>query len=353
MTKNKLEQFNDKSQDFLYWIKSYVAEKIYRLKPNKGVKDFNREINYNLILNSSTIEELRENSNKVAQKMSGLRSYSTPLVALYNYVVNDKKIITLKRIDTNYIHSYTRKNKVSSNYYVQLRSLFKFIDSNILDDFKFDIGYLKDGTKAKLPVKMTKEKTFNFLEPKDFEKFVLSIKNYKTNHPNPYLLKLMVKFFCFGGFRAEEVQHIKQEDISFKELEGRKYLQVYILGKGSKERFVYILYDLIKEEYEKYQEIKKDKEHKCEYFFYSRDFKMFSSKRIYDIIKDFYKKSGAEIDNFSCHTLRRTYATILHFLGVPQNIISILLGHTSEETAEFYIFAVEEKSREVPSLFKF
>lgn len=352
MQKTNLEQYQDKTLDFLFWIKSYIASKIYKLKSNKGVKDFNREFNYNLVLNSSTVEELRENSNKVALLMSGLRNYSTPLIALYNHVVDDKKIDTLKKIDTNYINSYTRKNKVSSNYYVQLRSLFKFIDRNMLDDFKFDIGFLKDGTKAKLPVKMTNEKTYNFLEPKDFEKFVKSIKNYKTNHPNPFLLKLMVKFFCFGGFRAEEVQHIKQEDISFKEMEGRTYMQVYIMGKGNKERFVHILFDLIKEEYEKYQEVKKDKEHKCEYLFYTRDFKIFSSKRIYDIVKDFYKKSGIEVDNFSCHTLRRTYASILHFMGIPYDKIGILLGHTSEDSTEYYVFPIEEKSREVPSLFK-
>lgn len=353
MTKKKLEQYKDKSQDFLFWIKSYIATKIYTLKTNKGIDGFNRQKNYDLILNSSSIIELKENSNMIAKSMSGLRNYSTPLIALHGHIINDKKLITLKKIDTNYINTYTKLNKVSSNYYVQLRSIFKFIDKNTIDDFQFDIGYLKDGTKAKLPVKMNKEKTFNFLEPNDFEKFILSIKDYKTNHPNPFLLKLMVKFFCFGGFRAEEIQYIKEEDISFREYEEKKYLRIYVLGKGNKERFIHILYDLVKEEYEQYKKTKQEKEQVCEYLFYSRDFKRYSSKRIYDIVKDFHDKSGLEIENFSCHTLRRTYATVLHFLGVSLETISDLLGHGSDETVDFYAFVVKQKNREVPKLFKF
>ncbi len=353
MIKTKLEQYEDKSKDFLFWIKSYIATKIYTLKTNKGVNNFDRQKNYDSIIDSTSIVELKENSNAIAKSMSGLRNYTTPLIALHNHIVDDKKLITLKKIDTNYINTYTKLNNVSSNYYVQLRSIFKFIDKNTIDDFKFDIGYLKDGTKAKLPVKMNKDKTFNFLEPNDFEKFILSISKYKTNHPNPFLLKLMVKFFCFGGFRAEEIQYIKEEDISFREYEGRKYLRIYVLGKGNKERFVHILFDLIKEEYEQYNRIKQEKEQVCEYLFYSRDFKIYSSKRIYDIVKDFHDKSGLEIKNFSCHTLRRTYATTLHFLGKSLEVISDLLGHDSDETVEFYAFATKEKNREVPNLFKF
>ncbi|AXH16501.1 hypothetical protein CP985_13505 [Malaciobacter mytili LMG 24559] len=87
------------------------------------------------------------------------------------------------------------------------------------------------------------ERTNNFLEPDVFAKFIGEIKNYKTNHPNPFLRKLIHKFFCFGGLRAEEMQHIKHEDISFKTMEQKKYMQIYVLGKGNKERFVYILFN--------------------------------------------------------------------------------------------------------------
>lgn len=363
MKKTELEQFNDKSKDFLFWIKNHLAKKIYSLKINRDytpdkdkvnndTKYFDREKYYDLILNSNTDIELKTNANKIALGMSGLRNYSSPLLSFYECVVNDKKILSLKKIDTNYINSYTRKNKLSANYYVQIRSLFQFIDKNIVDDFRFDIGYLKDGTKAKLPVKLTKEKTYNFLEPDVFAKFIGEIKNYKTNHPNPFLIKLMLKFFCFGGLRADEVQHIKEEDISFKTMEQKKYMQIYVLGKGSKERFVYILFDLIKFEYDNYNIVKHEKGHNTDYLFYTRDIKMFSDKRIYDIVKHFNEKT-LNVPSMSPHVLRRSMSSYLHYSGVTLETISKILGHSQEETVEFYVFASKEKSKKVPDLFKY
>lgn len=353
MNKTYLEQYKNKELDLLFWIKNHLAVKVYKLKVDKDVENFDRENSFHIILDSSDIDELKDNANLIAQSISGLRNYSSPLVTFYNHVINDKKILDLKKIDTNYINTYTKLNKLSSNYYVQVKSLFQFIDKNILDNFRFDIGYKKDGTKAKLPVKIAKEKTYNFLEPEIFAKFIGKIKDYKSNHSNPYLIKLMLKFLCFGGLRADEVQHIKEEDISFRNMNKKDYMQIYILGKGNKERFVYILFDLVKDEYENYLKIKKEKNHNIEYLFYTRDIKMFSDKRIYDIVKLFHESTNLNVPNFTTHTLRRSYASFLHYSGVKLETISLLLGHSQEETVEFYVFASKEKTKKVPDLFKF
>lgn len=353
MNKTYLEQYKNKELDLLFWIKNHLAIKVYKLKVDKDVGDFDREIGSNLILNSSNIDELRDNSNLIAQSISGLRNYSSPLISFYNHIITDKKLLDLKKIDTNYVNTYTKLNRLSSNYYVQVKSLFQFIDKNILDNFKFDIGFKKDGTKAILPVKIAKERTFNFLEPDLFAKFIGKIKDYKSNHPNPYLIKLMLKFFCFGGLRADEVQHIREDDISFKTLNKKEYMQIYILGKGSKERFVYILFDLVKDEYENYLKIKKEKNHSIKYLFYTRDIKIFSDKRIYDIVKLFNNSTKLDIPNFSAHVLRRSMASYLHYSGVKLETISMILGHSQEETVEFYVFASKEKAKKVPDLFKY
>ncbi|MDX9744580.1 MAG: site-specific integrase [Arcobacteraceae bacterium] len=352
MNKQELEQFKDKSKDLLYWIKEYLASKVYRLKINKGIENFNRESNYDLILSSSDINELKNNTNVVTQKMSGLSTYSSPLINFYNFVISKKgKIVSLTEIDTNYINSYTKREKLSIEYFKQIRSFFKFVDK-YNTTHEFNIGFLKDGTKAKLPMKMKRDKTFNFLEPDVFAEFIGNIKNYNSNHPNPFVVKLMLKFFCFGGLRADEVQHLKEKDLSFKEIEDKKYMQLYVLGKGSKERFIYILYDLIKDDYEKYLNIKKENNHNTEYLFYSRTIKMFSDKRIYDIIKHF-NDNTLEVPNLSPHVLRRSFSVFLHYSGVSLETISKILGHNQEETIEFYVFATKEKSKEVPNLFKF
>jgi len=353
MKKTELEQFKDKSKDLLYWIKEYLASKVYRLKTNNGIEEFNREDNYNLILSSNDIDELRKNANTVTQKMNGLSTYSSPLINFYNYVIGNKKskIVSLTEIDTNYINSYTQKENLSVEYFKQVRSFFKFVDK-YNTTHEFNIGFLKDGTKATLPMKMKREKTFNFLEPKVFADFIGNIKNYKSTHPNPFVIKLMLKFFCFGGLRADEVQHLREKDLSFTDMENKTYMKIYIMGKGGKERFVYILFDLIKNDYEEYQRIKKEKNHNTEYLFYTRTNEMFSDKRIYDIVK-LFNDNTLKIPNLSPHVLRKSMSSYLHFKGIPLESISKILGHSQEETIEFYVFATKEKDREVPDLFKF
>lgn len=352
MKKTELEQFKDISQDLLYWIKEYLANKVYRLKVNKGVEDFNAEDSYNLILSSNDINELRTNANSVTQKMSGLSTYSSPLINFYNYATDKKsEINSLTEIDTNYINKYTKKEKLSVEYFKQIRSFFKFVDK-YNTTHEFNIGYLKDGTKATLPMKMKREKTFNFLEPDVFAEFIGNIKKYKSTHPNPYVIKLMLKFFCFGGLRADEVQHLKEKDLSFKDMEDKTYMQIHVFGKGGKQRFVYILFDLIKNDYKEYQRIKIENNHDTEYLFYTRTNNMFSDKRIYDIIKHF-NDTTLEIPNLSPHVLRRSFAVYLHYSGTGLETISKILGHSQEETIEFYVFATKEKSREVPNLLRF
>lgn len=344
MDKTNMEKHGNTQLDFLFWIKEYIGAKIHVLKPIKGTKEFSRVMEHTRILNSRNIDELRDNANTTAQSISGLRNYSTPLIAFYNYVACDKEIITLRKIDTSYINTYVTQNKVSSNYYIQLRSLFKFIDSNILDDFKFNIGYKKDGTRAATPIKMNKEKIYSFLDSKDFENFTSFISKYKSNHPNSFLLKLMMRFLCYGGLKADEVQQLKESDISFKDISKKNYMQIRILGKENKEKTVFILYDLIKDDYENYLKIKKDSKHDCVYLFYTRTFEMFSDKRIYDIVKDFHVKSGLKIENFSSNSLRRSYAAILHSQSVPFEKISLILGLNPDETIELYTFVSRRKN---------
>lgn len=352
MNKTELEQFNEKAKDLLFWIKEYLANKVYRLKVNKSVGDFNIEDNYNLILSSNDINELKTNANIVTQKMSGLSTYSSPLVNFYNYVTDKKsEIDSLNEIDTNYINKYTQKEKLSVEYFKQIRSFFKFVDK-YNTTHEFNIGYLKDGTKATLPIKMKREKTFNFLEPEIFAEFIGNIKKYKSTHPNPYVIKLMLKFFCFGGLRADEVQHLKENDLSFKDMKGKTYIQIHVLGKGEKQRFVYILYALIESDYKEYQRIKEENSHNTEYLFYTRTNKMFSYKRIYDIIK-LFNDNTLKIPNLNLHILRKSFPVYLHYSGISLETISKLLGHSQEETIEFYVFATKGKSREVPDLFKF
>lgn len=350
MQKFKIDELNDKSMDLHLWLLQYLSKKVLTLKLNNGftsareevnekTKYFDREKNSHLVLCSRTIDEMKDNVSHISFAMGGLRNYSSPLFSFYSKISKDKNITSLKMIDTDYIHNYTNENKLSSNYYVQLKSFFTFIDKNSIDDFKFNIGFRKDGTKITRPVAFTNDKTYSYVEPSIFTDFVKGIEDYNSNHPNPFVPKLLIKFLSFGGLKADEVQNIKNDAISFATIRKRKFMEIRV----HEEKYVYIPIEFTSEDYHNYKKIKEEKNHSSKYLFYTRDFKIFSTKGIYDIAKRYFKKSGYNSDELNCSKLRHSMAASLHFDGVDSKIIDKLFGHSKKESIEFYIFSNSEK----------
>lgn len=355
--KKTIEPYNNKIEDLLFWLKDYLCSKIYSLTPTKGkveIFEKNREKYHDSILNSLSLEELIISTKIIANGgLSNIKTYTVPLYAFFKYMIEKKKRIkSIKEINTNIVNSYTileyenLKPNTKRVYYIQLRSFFKYIDEKSYDEdnFKFNIGELKDGTKAKNPVKITPTKTFNFLEPEDFETFIESIKTYKSKRTDVFNQRLMAKFFALGGLRSIEARFLKKSDCSIKEVSNEKYLQLHIRGKGDHERFVCIKYDYIKEDYEKTLELNTY----CDWLFYSRDNKQYEQKATYNLIKRFYKHAGVE--EHGIHGLRTSWATYLHSKGVSLEIVILLLGHISDEVQNLYVYADNKNITNIPNL---
>ena len=49
MNKTYLEQYKNKELDLLFWIKNHLAVKVYKLKVNKDVENFDRENSFHII----------------------------------------------------------------------------------------------------------------------------------------------------------------------------------------------------------------------------------------------------------------------------------------------------------------
>lgn len=365
MLTQKLIQFNDTKQDLLFWIKNYIASKLYSINAvrNKREEFLNkREKFYKLILNSKNITDLHENSKEVIRSgLNGLRVYITPLVPFFNVVAENKKIkklVSIKDIDTNYLNSYASwkyeklKDDTRRSYYNQIKSLFKFIDekSKDKDNFKFNMGFLKDGTKVTSPVRGSFQKKFKFIPPKLFEQFVESIKTYKSKRVDSFNQKLMMKFFCFGGLRSIETRFIKKTDCNKKKILGNDYLEVYIADKGGHPRYVYIKYDFIKADYEKTLELNKN----CEYLFYSKFNDVYEEKTVYKLVERFYNNAdiNAKKLGLGVHSLRSSFAIYLHSKGVALDTVITLLGRVDDEVKTLYLYVVEDKIKKIPKLFE-
>lgn len=370
MKKQQLEPNKKLSSDLLLWIKCFLQNKVELQKVNKGYTDdkkqaernnlkyFDRKLWQLAIMEAHSHKELKSVVLDIKNNgIQGIGTFSTPLLKFYEYASKSKKIERLRNIDTNFINNYIKLNFqdysewTQKNYYTQIRSLFKFIDKYSIsdDNFIFDIGITAVGKKAKSPVNLTPKKSEKYLEPNEFVDFISTFKTYKSNHPNRLQPIFLMKVLSFTGMRAGELRIIKMSDVGFRTIDEDKYLQIYINGKDDKNRYVFISYDLIKAEYEQEITFRKENKIKTDYLFYTRDFKQYAEKSLYDLVKRFLKHAKIK-QPLSPHALRRSYATYLLAKGVPIEKISHLLGHTSSETIQFYAFASKKSFKDVKNI---
>lgn len=149
----------------------------------------------------------------------------------------------------------------------------------------------------------------------------------KHNSRNPIRNNAIITLFLSSAMRLSELANINIKDINFDE----KIIK--IMGKGHKERFVYLTDSAINsiKEYLSYRSIVD-----VDTLFLNNKNKQLSIYGIERICNKAFKLVGLEEYGYTTHSLRHTAATYIY--GETKDILVVkeVLGHTSIMSTELY-----------------
>ena len=252
---------------------------------------------------------------------------------------SDVTIDTLKKIKLEDLHSFlgyltknynskatTRSRKVSS-----LRVFFNYLcQKNIIE-----INPTQNLETPKIGKRLPK-----YLSLDDSKKLLNIVSNEDNrNKERDYAITTL---FLNCGMRLAELCSINIKDINFSEC------QLTVIGKGNKERTIYLNKACIKA-IKNYLEIRpKDKlsSDGRNALFLSERRQRISRRTVQEIIYKELRAAGLDTTKYSVHKLRHTAATLMYQYGnVDIRALQELLGHESISTTEIYTHVSNEQVR--------
>jgi site-specific recombinase XerD len=136
----------------------------------------------------------------------------------------------------------------------------------------------------------------------------------------------MIGLMSMAGLRVSELTGLNMNDLSLNEN------VIRVLGKGSKERTIFLNKDIAKllKEY-----LEKRPKTRLDAVFISKRKNRISRHTVHWIVKKLVKNMGLNAD-ISSHSLRHTFATLYHSAGMDIRNLQKLLGHANLSTTEIY-----------------
>ncbi len=255
---------------------------------------------------------------------------------------NDITIETLKKVTLEDLHSFlgyltknynskatTRSRKVSSlriffNYLCRQKKLLTVNPAQDLETPKIE---------KRLPKYLTLEDSKKLLHIAENE----DNRNYERNFA-------ITTLFLNCGIRLSELVGINIADIKFDEC------QMNVIGKGNKERTIYLNKACIKAINDYLKIRPKDNTLSSDAqkaLFLSERKQRISRRTVQEIIYSELKKAGLDASKYSVHKLRHTAATLMYQYGqVDIRALQELLGHESIATTEIYTHVSNDQVRD-------
>lgn len=237
-----------------------------------------------------------------------------------------------------------KDNKPKARYRkgVALRQFFKYLTNN---KGMFNVSPLANlelaTPKPALPKYLTLEESMEMLTS-------LNTADQKRDY-------CIITFFLNCGMRLSELVGIDLQDIrSTRDAAGKTIYTLKVLGKGNKERIIY-LNDACVNAYIDYLDPaetdnqkrsaagNRDMTAKTDALFLSKRNTRISNRRVQQIVEQCLKESGLDNRGLSVHKLRHTAATLMYQNGVDVRVLKEVLGHENLNTTQIYTHISDEQ----------
>lgn len=262
-------------------------------------------------------------------------SYQRDLAMYMEYLAKEQlSFLDISREDVRvylkYLSKKALKNSSISRHISCLRSFYNYL----LLNGKIEVNVFKMISNPKLERKLP-----NFLS---YEEMRIIFDSIDISTSIGLRNRLMIELFYASGCRVSELIAIKIQDIDVNKK------TIRIMGKGSKERFVYY------GEYAAYylDLYLKDSRKKIkgsvntDYLLLSKKGKALTLMEMEVIIRNLVKDLPLK-SHVTPHTFRHTFATHLLNNGADIKTVQELLGHTNLNTTGIYTHVTNERLREV------
>ncbi|MBQ8545751.1 MAG: tyrosine recombinase XerC [Clostridia bacterium] len=177
--------------------------------------------------------------------------------------------------------------------------------------------------KQSLPKHLSMDESISLLEA------IENDKNSKTKERDYAIITL----FLNCGMRLSELVGINLNDID------REFCSLRVIGKGNKERIVY-LNDACRDALYRYLEIRRGEKYKAintNALFISKQYKRISNKTVQWLVYKYLSLAGLGYKHYSTHKLRHTAATLMYQTGkVDVRVLKEILGHEQLNTTQIY-----------------
>ena len=260
----------------------------------------------------------------ISEKNLSRNSVNNYLVDLDQFFyTEDIKVSDLNAKIKSYITNLRKKNLKTSSINRKistLKNFLKFLQTEkIIEKIDFQefesLSNLKKIPKAISKLQM--------------EQIFMNLYNSKQTNKELYILVL--KLIYLSGLRISEALNLKWSDINHQDN------SIYIYGKGSKERKVYIIKDFL--------ELLKNLGKKNQFVFALNN-KKISARSVNKFLENCYNDSIIK-DKLSSHVFRHSFATTMLENNADIRHIQKLLGHSSISTTEIYTKVAKSMKKRV------